>query len=153
MNTVTKEFTFDAAHLLVDHEGQCANLHGHTYKVQVTLTGEVGDEGMLVDFGTLKKIVNEAFLEEVDHSFVCNIVGDGFETILRGMLLERGMKVYGIPGPATAEIMAEHFYDTLQHVIEQECDEEGLKVLCVRVWETPTSYAEYFGLTGEECDA
>ena len=60
---ITKEFTFDAAHKLDWHQGKCKNLHGHTYKLQVTVVGELNKNGIVIDFGDLKNIVNNKVIE------------------------------------------------------------------------------------------
>lgn len=71
--SIRKEFEFHAAHHLPNHEGKCANLHGHTYKLFVTLKDGVivtpgyPAEGMVIDFGDLKKIVNALIIDLVDH--------------------------------------------------------------------------------------
>lgn len=64
---VSKEFTFDAAHFLTKYHGKCENLHGHTYRLRVTVEGEIGEEGMVVDFLDLKKLVKEKILDKFDH--------------------------------------------------------------------------------------
>lgn len=65
---VARVFYFDAAHHLPDYKGKCERLHGHTYKLEVVLKGEVGRKGMLMDFTELKEIVNSSILELLDHS-------------------------------------------------------------------------------------
>jgi 6-pyruvoyltetrahydropterin/6-carboxytetrahydropterin synthase len=65
--TVTKEFEFDAAHHLTKYYGKCERVHGHTYKLQVTLSGEMGANDMLIDFIILKRIVKKHVLEKLDH--------------------------------------------------------------------------------------
>lgn len=65
--TVTKEFTFDAAHYLTKYYGKCEHLHGHTYKLQVTLGGKVQANGLLIDFVILKRIVKKHILDFLDH--------------------------------------------------------------------------------------
>ena len=68
---VTKEITFDVAHMLSYYEGKCANLHGHTYKLQVTLEGNVGDVShMVLDFNILKEVLNESVMDVFDHAIV-----------------------------------------------------------------------------------
>jgi len=71
---VSKIFTFDSAHMLSNYDGKCARLHGHTYKLVVTVerrrrdpTDYVGKEGMVVDFSILKSIVNKVVIDKVDH--------------------------------------------------------------------------------------
>ena len=71
---IAKEFTFDAAHKLLKYNGPCANLHGHTYKLQVTLSGPVLKNGMVFDFVALKKIVTEKVISKLDHKFINKII-------------------------------------------------------------------------------
>lgn len=65
---IAKEFTFDAAHFLKDYHGKCENLHGHTYKMRVTIDGEIRPNGLVMDFAELKEIVNEKVVDVWDHS-------------------------------------------------------------------------------------
>ena len=71
---VAKEFTFDAAHKLLNYKGLCANLHGHTYKLQIVLSGPVQKNGMVIDFVDLKKIVTEKVISKLDHKFINKII-------------------------------------------------------------------------------
>ena len=67
---ITKIFTFDAAHKLPLHHGKCKNLHGHTYKLEVTVNGELKKDGMVIDFVDLKKIVKNQVLDDYDHKYI-----------------------------------------------------------------------------------
>ena len=69
-----KDFTFDAAHNLVDYHGKCERLHGHTYRLRVVLEGEPDAEGMIMDFLELKAIVKERVLSQLDHSYINDII-------------------------------------------------------------------------------
>lgn len=72
---ITREFRFDAAHNLVNYKGKCENLHGHTYKLKVTLAGSPEkDSGMIIDFALLKKIVNERVIDKLDHNYLNNVL-------------------------------------------------------------------------------
>lgn len=71
---IAKEFTFDAAHRLLNYNGPCANLHGHTYKLQVILSNSVQKNGMVIDFSDLKKIVMEKVISKLDHKFINKII-------------------------------------------------------------------------------
>ncbi len=71
---IGKEFTFEAAHKLLNYNGPCANLHGHTYKLQVVLSGSVQKDGMIIDFVDLKRIVKEKVLSKLDHAFINKII-------------------------------------------------------------------------------
>ena len=71
---ISKEFTFDAAHRLMKYKGKCENLHGHTYKLRVTVKGEPDDEGIVIDFLHLKKVVEENVVAYLDHSYLNDIL-------------------------------------------------------------------------------
>lgn len=64
---VTRVFSFSAAHHLTQYKGACERLHGHTYRLAVTVEGEIGENGLVLDFVELKKIVEKKVLERVDH--------------------------------------------------------------------------------------
>lgn len=72
---VTKIFEFEMAHFLLDYPGQCQNIHGHSYKLEVTVSGQVNNQngspsqGMVLDFGYLKKAV-EPLVSEFDHALM-----------------------------------------------------------------------------------
>ncbi len=71
---ITKEFTFDSAHFLADYYGKCERVHGHTYKLAVTLEGEVQENGLLIDFALLKQIVKNRILNKLDHQMLNDII-------------------------------------------------------------------------------
>ena len=73
---LTKKFNFDMAHALFGHDGHCKNIHGHTYQLEITVEGipreRLGttNDGMVMDFGVLKSLVNELILNKLDHALV-----------------------------------------------------------------------------------
>ena len=71
---VTKEFVFDAAHNLVNYHGTCERLHGHTWRLQVTVRAPVGEDGLAFDFVELKKRVNEKIISRLDHVYLNDIL-------------------------------------------------------------------------------
>ncbi|OGJ52217.1 6-carboxytetrahydropterin synthase QueD [Candidatus Peregrinibacteria bacterium RIFOXYB2_FULL_32_7] len=64
---ITKIFHFSSAHFLTDYHGKCENLHGHNYKLEITVKGDMQKNGMVIDFAILKKIVKENIIEKLDH--------------------------------------------------------------------------------------
>lgn len=64
---------FDAAHSLPGYQGKCANLHGHTYQVEIVVEGDVGEDGFVMDFYKLKKIIAVA-LDDLDHSYLNDVL-------------------------------------------------------------------------------
>jgi len=67
---ITKSFEFDAAHNLVEYKGKCEKLHGHTYRLDVSLEGEPDEEGMIVDFKDIERVVIEKVLNKLDHDYI-----------------------------------------------------------------------------------
>ena len=134
MVTVTKTIKFDAAHVLTNHEGLCKNLHGHTYRVDVSVTQAEGDASdMVIDFKDLKRIASEVICERFDHAFVYNTESEG-EREIAAVVKRYGMRTVAITFRSTAENLAKLFYGELKARIP------GLSA--VKVWETADSSAE-----------
>lgn len=71
---IAKEFIFDAAHKLINYNGPCSNLHGHTYKLQVVLSSSIRKNGMVIDFVDLKRTVKDKIISKLDHKFINKII-------------------------------------------------------------------------------
>lgn len=131
---VTKEFTFDSAHQLVNHDGKCANLHGHTYRIEVALKADPlytlghAKEGFVIDFTDLKAIVKDRIVDQLDHAFIAQ----GNEPALE-VIRASGSKVRVLGFRTTCENMSQY--------ICYKLGEWGLPVYYVRIWETPTGSA------------
>ncbi|MCR5414664.1 MAG: 6-carboxytetrahydropterin synthase QueD [Kiritimatiellae bacterium] len=135
MITVTKTVRFDAAHILTNHCGLCKNLHGHTYRVDVSVAQQAGDTGdMVMDFKDLKSIATEVICDRFDHAFIYNTASEG-ESEIAAVVKKHGMRTVAIPFRSTAENLAKMFYGDLKPRIP------GLA--SVKVWETADSCAEY----------
>ncbi|MFH0819016.1 MAG: 6-carboxytetrahydropterin synthase QueD [Patescibacteria group bacterium] len=67
-------FKFAASHFLPNYNGQCENLHGHNYKIIITVSGEVKKDGLVVDFKEIKRIVNEQAINNLDHKHLNDII-------------------------------------------------------------------------------
>lgn len=70
MLRITRIFRFEAAHSLSDYDGSCRNIHGHSYKMHLTVSSIGPKKGMLIDFKALKKIVEDAVIHELDHALM-----------------------------------------------------------------------------------
>ncbi|WP_096435234.1 6-carboxytetrahydropterin synthase QueD [Alteribacter populi] len=118
---ITKEFTFDAAHHLHCYEGKCKNLHGHTYKLVITVSGYVNDVGISVDFGDVKRIYEETIKAKLDHRYL-NEVLPNMNT--------------------TAENMIVWIWEQLDVALEDEgMKKQGQRLEELVLYETPTSSA------------
>ncbi|MDY6216394.1 6-carboxytetrahydropterin synthase QueD [Actinobacillus porcinus] len=137
MFKVSKEFSFDMAHILDGHDGKCQNLHGHTYKLQVEVSGDLvvdgAKKGMVVDFTDVKRIVKAAILDPMDHAFIYDTTSER-ECKIAALLNELNSKTFGIPVRTTAEEMARFVFNRLK---------DQLPISAIRLWETPTSFCEY----------
>ena len=131
------EAAFDSAHFLTDYYGKCENLHGHRWRVEVTLAQpELQTEGtmrdMVLDFGVFKKAVRDA-AEELDHTFLIEEGSLKPETL--AALESEGFSLTILPFRTTAENLAHWFYEKLT--------DQGLPVAEVEVDETPNNRAFY----------
>ena len=135
MITVTKTVRFDAAHVLTNHQGLCKNLHGHTYRVDVSVAQAADDDrDMVIDFKDLKAIANEVICDRFDHAFIYSTASAG-EKEIAAVVEKNGMRTVAIPFRSTAENLARLFYNDLKPRIP------GLAT--VKVWETADNVAEY----------
>ncbi|NSW46248.1 MAG: 6-carboxytetrahydropterin synthase [Bacteroidales bacterium] len=138
---VTKEFRFEMAHALWNYDGLCKNIHGHSYILQVTVIGEPCQDinstkyGMVIDFGDLKKIVNEAIVSKMDHSLVIS-ERSKHDTLLQTeqMFDRRHITSY----QPTCENMVVEFAKIIASLLPA-----NVKLYSVKLWETANSYAEW----------
>ena len=136
MTTVTKTVRFDAAHVLTNHQGLCKNLHGHTYRVDVSVAGD-GTNDMVMDFKDLKRIATKTICDRFDHAFIYNTASAG-EREIAAVVEKHGMRTVAIPFRSTAENLAKHFHELLSVQIPSP-----LAIVSIKVWETADSCAEY----------
>lgn len=138
---VTKQFDFEMAHALWNYDGPCKNLHGHSYRLFVTVTGEPVNEktnpknGMVIDFGDLKKIVNETVINRFDHATIINreVPQEYFNNM--GEMLE---KLHLVDYQPTCENMIVDFAYLIRKRLPS-----GVQLYSLRLQETATSWAEW----------
>jgi 6-pyruvoyltetrahydropterin/6-carboxytetrahydropterin synthase len=139
---ITKEFTFETGHALYGYDGKCRNVHGHSYKLAVTVIGTPIDDmdnvkhGMVIDFGDLKKIVKEEIVDPFDHATVFNKNTPHIE--LAKELAQRGHEVILADYQPTSENMILDFAEKIQKRLPG-----NIKLHSLRLRETETSYAEW----------
>ena len=140
---ITKKFRFEAAHALYGYDGKCKNIPGHNYKLFVTVIGvPVNDnsnakEGMVMDFGDLKKIVNTQIIEKFDHSVIFNKNSPHKE--LANNLISSGHKVIMADYQPTIEQMVIDFASKIIPKLP-----ENINLYSLKLEETETSYSEWF---------
>jgi 6-pyruvoyltetrahydropterin/6-carboxytetrahydropterin synthase len=139
---VTKEFHFEMAHALWNYDGKCKHIHGHSYKLLVTLRGEPIQDpndpklGMILDFGDLKKIVKEPVVDMLDHSLALNkIAGPAIPDRSNQMY----HKVHFFDFQPTVENLVLYIADTVKALLPP-----GIDLYSVRLHETASAYAEWY---------
>lgn len=143
---VCKEVEFDAAHRVPNHKSKCRNLHGHRYRVIVHVTGPLSedgsDEGMVLDFGDIKRALMEKIHDVYDHSLIL-YDGDPVFADMKFVADTNNWILNEVNYVPTAENMAAAFYYILREELSNPV--VGVEVRCVEVYETPTSVAVFPG--------
>lgn len=140
---ITKQFSFETGHALYGYDGKCKNVHGHSYKLSVTVIGKpITDNsnvkfGMVIDFTDLKKIVKEEIVDQFDHATVFNKNTPHIE--LARELQSRDHHVILVEYQPTSENMV---IDFAQRIINRL--PIGIKLHSLKLQETETSFAEWF---------
>ncbi|HZW62338.1 MAG TPA: 6-carboxytetrahydropterin synthase [Flavobacteriaceae bacterium] len=140
---ITKQFSFETGHALYGYDGKCKNVHGHSYKLSVTVIGTpIADPqhvklGMVIDFSDLKKIVKEEIVDIFDHATVFN--KNTPHVTLAKELETRGHNVLLVDYQPTSEMMIQDFAQKIKARLPKNITLHALKLQ-----ETETSYAEWF---------
>ena len=140
---LTKEFSFEMSHALEGYDGLCSQIHGHSYRMFVTVVGEPSDNpddpkyGMVMDFGELKKIVNRLIVDKYDHSLVMRRTPSNAMVV--DMLAGRFSRVVVSDYQPTCENMIAHFAAMIAAELPSR-----VRLHSMRLHETATSFAEWF---------
>ncbi len=140
---ITKQFSFETGHALFGYDGKCRNVHGHSYKLFVTVLGEPNSDrnhvkyGMVIDFGDLKKIVKEEIVDKFDHATVFNQNTPHLE--LAQELEKRGHNVILVDYQPTSEKMTQDFVQRIKSRLP-----ENVQLVALKLQETESSFAEWY---------
>jgi 6-pyruvoyltetrahydropterin/6-carboxytetrahydropterin synthase len=144
---ITKAYKFDMAHALPGHDGLCKNIHGHSYELLVTLIGEPITEpgspklGMVIDFKDLKFIIKGLIVDELDHALILR--DDSPETLLSEMH-KNFERIVLVDFQPTSENMIIDFAERIKKALPA-----NVKLHHLKLWETVTSYTEWFAEDNE----
>ena len=149
MHTITKEFRFEAAHIIDGHPGKCANLHGHSYISTVEFSGPVStDTGMVIDYYEVSKLCDPIF-ETLDHSFLTSVkpgeVAETLEGCITNEVLKKGCKVTSLGRVTTAENLARFLHESVTEELTRQYPNFAVKCTRVTVKETVKTSASYGG--------
>ena len=140
---VTKQFKFETGHAIYGYDGLCKNIHGHSFKLDVTIIGQpIADpdhvkNGMVIDFGDLKTIVNKEIVQPFDHAIVLNVKSPHKE--IADEMEIRGHKVLRVSYQPTCEMMIIDFALKLKAKLPNH-----LKLYSLKLRETETAFAEWY---------
>ena len=140
---ITKQFDFETGHALYGYDGKCKNVHGHSYKLAVTVMGTpIADTnnpkcGMVIDFGDLKRIVVTEIVDKFDHASVFNKNTPHVE--LAQELKNRGHEVILVDYQPTSEMMLIDFAEKIKARLP-----ENIQLFALKLQETASSHAEWF---------
>ncbi|TBX71037.1 6-carboxytetrahydropterin synthase [Flavobacterium silvisoli] len=140
---ITKQFSFETGHALYGYDGKCKNVHGHSYKLSVTVIGQpITDTenvkfGMVIDFSDLKKIVKEEIVDLFDHATVFNKNTPHVE--LANELKSRGHHVILVDYQPTSENMVTDFAQKIKNRLP-----DNIQLHSLKLQETDTSFAEWY---------
>lgn len=139
---LTKQFRLEMAHALVGYEGKCSRLHGHSYRLEVTiecedktLQNEGSEMGMGIDFGTIREIVERTIIEPYDHSLLVRRCEQTEEVV--EVLSHHFEGVYAVDWQPTSENILSHFTSLLAPHIPA-----GTRLYSLRLHETEKNCAE-----------
>lgn len=140
---ITKKFEFEAGHALFGYDGKCKNMHGHSYKLYVTVIGTPINNssnvkhGMVIDFGDLKQIVKTEIIDLFDHSMILNSLSPHKE--IAHQLKKEGHSIILVDYQPTSENIVTDFAKRISQKLPKE-----IQLFSLRLQETDSSYAEWF---------
>ncbi len=140
---ITKQFSFETGHALYGYDGKCKNVHGHSYKLSVTVIGKpINDSknvkfGMVIDFTDLKKIVKDEIVDVFDHATVFNKNTPHVE--LAKELSDRDHNVLLVDYQPTSEMMVIDFAAKIEKHLP-----DNIQLFSLKLQETETSFAEWY---------
>ena len=137
---LTKEFRLEMAHALVGYDGPCSQLHGHSYRLEVTVAAtttqtEGSKMGMAIDFSEVKRVVEEQVVSRFDHSLVIRLCPETEEVV--GALRRTFCRIHATEWQPTSENLLEHFAQLISPALP-----EGVELHSLRLHETATNCAE-----------
>ncbi len=147
---VTKEFTFDSAHFLTNYYGKCERVHGHTFRLQVTVEGKVQSNGLVIDFVVLKRIVKKHVLDKLDHHLLNDVVENPSAERVIVWIWDRlkdlqSLMAEELDDPNLGEDIKKYFSEKDGNSLKNADFNKTLRLHELKLWETDTSYVAYNG--------
>ncbi len=144
MIQITKVVEWDMGHRVPNHKSKCRNLHGHRYRMELTLAGDLNQqsgassEGMVLDFSDVKRHMMERVHDVLDHSFMFHEEDELLVHLFEEHATDGGFRYISVPFIPTAENLAKWCFDQLEG-----CFPPAIQIVRIRIYETPNSWADY----------
>ena len=136
---VSKSFHWEMGHRLPFHQGKCVNLHGHSYRMFLEVEGDLDENGLVIDFYDLKKIVNP-IIEELDHSFMVSSLDPDLNNLLSSFPTKR----VDVDFHSSVENITKYLLDR----IASSPLPKNIHAITATVYETQDAYARDTRVTG-----
>jgi 6-pyruvoyltetrahydropterin/6-carboxytetrahydropterin synthase len=139
---LTRVFIFDMAHVLLNYQGKCNNIHGHTYKLEVTVKGTPCNDinspkrGMLIDFSDFKSLIQNEIIDTWDHALM---IHQNSDPVLLNVLKKNYEKLIVVPFQPTTENMICELSTIIKKLLPSD-----LQLFSLRLFETEKSYADWY---------
>jgi len=133
---VSKDFTWEMSHRLPFHQGPCKNIHGHTYRLRISIDGLPTMNYMVIDFYDVDKIVKK-YISNLDHSFIC----DSNDSLMIDFLNSNAFKLYIINDYTTCENITNYLLDLLSVEFFKF---DNIHKITIRIYETSDTFSENF---------
>jgi 6-pyruvoyltetrahydropterin/6-carboxytetrahydropterin synthase len=148
---VTKIIEWDMGHRVPNHRSKCRNPHGHRYRLEMTVAGDLIDksgdssEGMVIDFGEIKSLMKDLVHDKLDHGFMYYKDDDAMKCLVDGAFKAGGWLLIEVDFIPTAENIVKWCYDQLKGQVEFHPGPTptGVTITKLRLYETPNSWADY----------
>lgn len=145
---ITRSIEFDAGHRIPNHGGACKNLHGHRYKLDITVQGKIDNsegspsEGMLIDFGEIKKIAIQYISDPWDHAFLVSSSDHHLVQFLESLPDHKTIVLDTIP---TVENLANLIFSILAEKFNKKF-QDRIHLKAIRLYETPNCWADVYAI-------
>lgn len=145
---VTKDFTFDSAHFLTKYYGKCEHMHGHTYRLRVTVEGDIQSNGLVIDFVVLKRLVKKHVLDVIDHRLLNDFIEN---PSAERVLVWIWKRLFDLPKLLKEELDDPNVAEELKKYVQDHADldmshaTEKIRLVELQLWETADSSVIYRG--------
>lgn len=142
MHFLTRDFQFEASHFLTKYHGKCEKLHGHSYRMRVTVEGTIAENGLILDFAILKRIIKRKVVDRLDHSHLNDLIEN---PSAERVVLWICQQLHDFPALLLEELADPNLTEEIKNYVRPEDrshvkpDGAPVRLYEIQLWETPDS--------------